>query len=113
MIQSCSLSPSKVRSLLDTKRIGTWTEKVVADESCVIPVPQGVAAETASVLLNTAGIAYRLLNDFAKLEAGDFIIQNAATSPVGLAVAQLAKAHGFKTINIVCELYEFKSPFHF
>lgn len=69
----------------------------------MLPVPQGLSVENASVLLNTAGIAYRLLNDFASLQSGDFIIQNAATSAVGLAVAQLAKARGIKTINIVCE----------
>ena len=67
--------------------------------------PQNIPAETSSVLLSTAGVAYRLLNDFAKLESGDFIIQNAASSPIGLAVAQLAKARGIKTINIVCDLY--------
>lgn len=83
--------------------IGTWTEKAVASEDCLLPVPQGLAPETASVLLNTAGIAYRLLNDFAKLESGDFIIQNAASSPVGLGIAQLAKARGIKTINVVCD----------
>lgn len=100
---SCSLSPSKVLCPFEHLCIGTWTEKVVAAEECVLPVPQGLAPETASVLINTAGIAYRLLNDFTTLRSGDFIIQNAATSPVGLAVAQLAKARGIKTINIVCE----------
>ena len=83
--------------------IGTWTEKVVTDESNVLPLPSGVSAEVGSALLNTAGIAYRLLTDFTTLQAGDFIIQNASTSPVGLAIAQLAKARGLKTINIVCD----------
>lgn len=45
--------------------------------------------------------AYRLLNDFVKLEKGDVVIQNAANSMVGLCVAQLAALRGIKTINVV------------
>ena len=45
--------------------------------------------------------AYRLLHDFAKLEAGDFIVQSDAYSAVGMAVIQMAKQMGVKTVNVV------------
>ena len=42
-----------------------------------------------------------MLKDFARLEEGDYVLQNGANSQVGLAVIQLAKAWGLKTINFV------------
>ncbi|MFM8829533.1 MAG: MDR family NADPH-dependent oxidoreductase, partial [Spartobacteria bacterium] len=36
-----------------------------------------------------------------RLEPGDWIVQNAANSGVGRAVIQLAKALGFRTLNVV------------
>lgn len=42
-----------------------------------------------------------MLHDFERLKEGDVIIQNGATSTVGLSVIQIAKAKGIKTINIV------------
>lgn len=68
--------------------------------------PEGVATEISASLLHSAGIAYRLLTDFETLTPGDFIVQNDASSPVGMAVIQLAKARGLKTINIVKDWYD-------
>jgi trans-2-enoyl-CoA reductase len=51
-------------------------------------------------LNNLIATAYRLLRDFGALP-GDVIIQNGANSMVGLAVIQMAKLMGIKTINIV------------
>ena len=47
-----------------------------------------------------AATAYRLLHDF-EVSAGDWIIQSDATSPVGVAVVQMAREMGIKTINVV------------
>ena len=63
-----------------------------------------------SALMNSAGIAYRLLADFSELKPGDFVLQNDASSAVGVAVIQLCKKRGIKTVNIVkdmqvCESY--------
>lgn len=51
-------------------------------------------------LHNLTATAYRLLRDFKSLP-GDVIIQNGANSMVGLAVIQMAKLMGIRTINIV------------
>eukprot|EP00842_Homolaphlyctis_polyrhiza_P001851 jgi/Hompol1/2667/HPOL_005956-RA len=42
-----------------------------------------------------------MIKDFAKLEKGDVIIQNSANSGVGQAVIQLARAWGYKTVNVI------------
>lgn len=45
--------------------------------------------------------AHLMLQDFADLEAGDWIIQSAANSAVGELVIQLAALRGINTVNIV------------
>jgi NADPH:quinone reductase-like Zn-dependent oxidoreductase len=45
--------------------------------------------------------AYLMLRDFARLNPGDWLIQNAANSAVGRYVIQLAAAQGAKSINVV------------
>jgi trans-2-enoyl-CoA reductase len=77
---------------------------VVSDEK-VLPVPKGISPEAACAMLSSAGIAYRLLHDFASLSAGDVIVQNDACSPVGRALIQLCKARGIKTVNILKDWY--------
>jgi mitochondrial enoyl-[acyl-carrier protein] reductase / trans-2-enoyl-CoA reductase len=42
-----------------------------------------------------------MIKDFVELHKGDVIIQNAANSAVGQAVIQIAKAWGYKTVNII------------
>jgi len=45
--------------------------------------------------------AWRMMHDYVKLEPGDWIVQNAANSGVGRGVIQLARALGWKTLNVV------------
>jgi len=42
-----------------------------------------------------------MLKDFVQLKPGDWVIQNSANSSVGRAVIQLARALGYRTINLV------------
>ena len=90
---------------------GTWSEQIVVSEDQVLPAPVGIASEVSSALIKSAGIAYRLLADFATLKSGDFVMQNDASSPVGLAVMQLCKARGVKTINVVKDSGEYSQLF--
>jgi len=60
-----------------------------------IPVPY------AATLGVNPCTAYRMLKDFVQLKPGDVVMQNGANSMVGLAVIQLAREMGLKTINIV------------
>jgi trans-2-enoyl-CoA reductase len=45
--------------------------------------------------------AWRLLRDYVDLQKGDWLIQNAANSALGVAVIQIARDLGFKTVNVV------------
>ena len=64
-------------------------------------MPNDIPAAYAATIMANPGSAYRMLRDFAQLKPGDVIIQNGANSMVGLAVVQMARELGLKTINIV------------
>jgi mitochondrial enoyl-[acyl-carrier protein] reductase / trans-2-enoyl-CoA reductase len=42
-----------------------------------------------------------MLKDYGNLQVGDVVMQNASNSGVGQAVIQLAKAWGYKTVNVI------------
>jgi len=80
---------------------GTWREMAVVDADSLQSIPASLSLDQAAMLGPSSCTALRLLNDFATLKEGDWIIQNGASGMVGQAVIQLAKAKGIKTINIV------------
>lgn len=78
-----------------------WAERRKVPIAAVHKVDsEGDAAQLAMLKVNPA-TAYLLLNDFAKLEAGDWVMQTAPLSSVGQCVIQIAKAQGLKTLNVV------------
>ena len=83
---------------------GTWQDYCVVEANDVIVIPMGLAIEQAAQAFINPPTALRLLNDFVPLRAGDWVIQNAATSCVGRCVIQLAKIYGYNTINIVRDI---------
>lgn len=80
---------------------GTWRQFANANESDVLKVPNDIPAAYASTLTINPATAHLLLREFEQLKPGDWIIQNGANSMVGLAVIQMAREMGVKTINIV------------
>ncbi|TYZ65930.1 hypothetical protein PybrP1_006133 [[Pythium] brassicae (nom. inval.)] len=82
---------------------GTWRSKALAPSADVLKISDKIAIEDAATLAVNPATAYRLLADFAELQAGDVVIQNGANSAVGQAVIQLAALRGIKTINVVRE----------
>eukprot|EP01104_Vermistella_antarctica_P018830 TRINITY_DN7134_c0_g1_i1.p1 TRINITY_DN7134_c0_g1~~TRINITY_DN7134_c0_g1_i1.p1 ORF type:complete len:385 (+),score=125.10 TRINITY_DN7134_c0_g1_i1:54-1157(+) len=81
---------------------GTWRSHAVAGEADLVKVPSTIdTPEQAACLSVNPCTAYRLLNDFASLQAGDVIVQNGANSAVGQSVFQMARDRGVKTINII------------
>jgi trans-2-enoyl-CoA reductase len=50
-----------------------------------------------------------MLKDFVSLKPGDWFIQNAANSAVGLAAIQLGREWGLKSINIVRDRDDFEA----
>jgi mitochondrial enoyl-[acyl-carrier protein] reductase / trans-2-enoyl-CoA reductase len=81
--------------------LGTWRQEAIADEKLLLKVPNDIPAAYASTLAINPATAYCLLREFVKLSPGDWIIQNGANSMVGLAVVQMAREMGIKTINVV------------
>jgi trans-2-enoyl-CoA reductase len=80
---------------------GTWRSHAVTTEDKLMKVPNDIPIHYAASLSVNLSTAYRLINDFGNLKAGDVIIQNGANSVVGTAIIQLAKLKGIHTINIV------------
>lgn len=83
---------------------GTWQDYCVIEAKDVLGIPMGLPIEQAAQAFINPPTALRLLNDFVPLRAGDWIIQNAATSCVGRCVIQLAKIYGYNTINVVRDI---------
>ncbi|GAA1526054.1 NADPH:quinone reductase-like Zn-dependent oxidoreductase [Agromyces terreus] len=79
---------------------GVWSEYFVAGAAGLIPVPDALADETAAQLVSMPFSALSLL-DFLGLEAGDWLVQNAANGAVGRMVAQIAAARGVNVVGLV------------
>lgn len=80
---------------------GTWSTHVVADARGLIALPDGADPLQLSMLSINPPTASLLLSEFVALRPGEWVVQNAANSAVGLYVAQLARARGWRTVNIV------------
>ena len=80
---------------------GTWTSELILPAKNAIPLPDNIDIHQAAMLAVNPATAWRLLHDFAQLQPGDWIAQNAANSGVGRAVIQLARHLGFRSLNVV------------
>ncbi len=80
---------------------GSWVSHTVAKAATLLPLPdEGDALQLAMLTVNPP-TASLLLSEFVTLDAGDWVIQNAANSAVGEYVIQLAKVRGVHTVNVV------------
>jgi len=80
---------------------GSWVSHTVAKAATLMPLPaEGDALQLAMLTVNPPTAAL-LLSEFVELQAGDWVIQNAANSAVGEYVIQLAKARGLHTVSVV------------
>ena len=70
----------------------------------MILFPALVPFEQLAVSVLNPLTAWRLLNDFEYLHAGDTIIQNAGNSAVGQSIIQFAKKMGLQCISLVRNL---------
>lgn len=78
-----------------------WVEKVRGDAAMFIKVPPEMGMNDAAQLKANPPAAHLMLKDFVDLKPGDWVIQNAANSAVGRHIIRLAKARGYKTVNVV------------
>jgi mitochondrial enoyl-[acyl-carrier protein] reductase / trans-2-enoyl-CoA reductase len=80
---------------------GAWCTEGVAPAADFLKVPAELPVPYAATLHVNPCTAYRMLRDFKQLKPGDVVIQNAANSMVGMAVVQMAREMGLRTINVV------------
>jgi trans-2-enoyl-CoA reductase len=80
---------------------GAWREYACLRAEELLLVPDSVPIEQAVLAFINPPTAYCLLRQFGELKTGDWVLQNAGNSAVGLSVIQMAKAMGLRTISQV------------
>lgn len=80
---------------------GTWQELTVATAGQLIAVPDSVTDQSAAQFVVNPLSAWIMTVEELALQRGEWLVQTAAASTLGRIVLQLARIHGFRTINIV------------
>ncbi len=80
---------------------GCWTQHLTAPEHHFAKLPPQIDQVQASMLRINPVTAWALLKNYADLEHGSWVVQNAANSGVGRALIQLAHHFGLRTLNFV------------
>lgn len=83
------------------KESGTWQETACMRADELFEVPDDIPVDQAAISFINPPTAYCLLKKLVDLKPGDWVVQNAGNSAVGLSVIQIARALGFQTISQV------------
>ncbi|MFK8079043.1 MAG: zinc-dependent alcohol dehydrogenase family protein [Granulosicoccus sp.] len=78
-----------------------WAQSLNLPASDVIAVPEQADTLQLAMLKVNPATALLMLTQYCQLKAGSWVVQNAANSGVGHALIQLAKASGWRTVNVV------------
>ena len=78
----------------------SWRERLVVPAAGLFSLPDADPQQLAMLGINPP-TASLLLDEASDLKPGDWVVQNAANSGVGRSLIAIAKARGFKTINLV------------
>ena len=87
----------KVMSLARTN----WVQQIRDNAGAFIRLPADVDLAQAAMLKVNVATAHLMLTSYVSLSSGDWLIQNAANSGVGVDLIRLAHAQGIRTVNIV------------
>ena len=79
---------------------GSFAQKICVKAETTLPAPDGDREQLALMMVNGM-TSVCLLEDFADLKEGDWILQNGANSSCGRYLIVLAKERGIKTCNVV------------
>jgi NADPH:quinone reductase-like Zn-dependent oxidoreductase len=79
----------------------TWRERMAIPASGLFALPRAADPQQLAMLGINPPTAALLLSEFVNLQAGEWVVQNAANSGVGRWVIAFAKARRLKTVNIV------------
>lgn len=78
-----------------------WAQQLLLKAGEVIKAPGGTDVAQLSMLKVNPATAQLMLSGYVELAPGDWVIQNAANSGVGVNLIRLAKAQGVRTVNVV------------
>ncbi|CCH33501.1 quinone oxidoreductase [Actinosynnema sp. NPDC047251] len=81
--------------------LGSYAEQALVSASDAVPVPDGVADDTAGALLLQGLTAHYLVASTYPVQSGETVLVHAAAGGVGLLLVQLAKARGARVIGTV------------
>lgn len=87
----------KVMSLARTN----WVQQIRGKAEAFIRLPAEVDLAQAAMLKVNVATAHLMLTSYVPLSKGDWVIQDAANSGVGVDLIRLAHADGIRTVNIV------------
>ena len=76
----------------------SYAERLAANPSRLVPIPEGVSAEVAAAALLQGITAYYLAHRSYPIQKGDWVIVHAAAGGVGLLLTQIAKLLGAQVI---------------
>jgi NADPH2:quinone reductase len=85
-------------SVIFMTQTGAFAEQVVVPAITAVPMPEGLAYETAAGITLTYGTSYHALKQRAALKAGETVLVLGAAGGVGIATVELAKAMGATVI---------------
>jgi len=88
--------------------LGTWRTMGVFREKDLLKISPELMSEEYASIVRMLCVAFRLLEDFETLEAGDCIVQSGANSSVGQAIIQMAKVLRISTVNLIRERENFE-----
>ena len=78
-----------------------WEQSLNLPATDVIAMPEQADTVQLAMLKVNPATAWLMLTQYCDLKAGDWVVQNAANSGVGHSLIQLAKANGWRTVNVV------------
>lgn len=80
---------------------GSWASHLLLKAEDLVCLPEEADHQQLAMLAVNPVSAAVLLDQGPDLQAGDWLIQNAANSAIGACIIQLARARGLNTINLV------------
>jgi mitochondrial enoyl-[acyl-carrier protein] reductase / trans-2-enoyl-CoA reductase len=78
-----------------------WTQRLRDKAQAFVRLPANVDLAQAAMLKVNVATAHLMLTRYVPLNRGDWVIQNAANSGVGVDLIRLAHADGIRTVNVV------------
>jgi len=78
-----------------------WTQRIRDKAQAFVRLPAGVDLAQAAMLKVNVATAHLMLTGYVELSRGEWVIQDAANSGVGVDLIRLAGAAGLRTVNVV------------